>query len=164
VSPGTGRRYPVAMICAIWRVQRSTVYAGRQRSEGSASRREKRGPKTAISDADVLDAIGQVLAESPFHTEGHKKVKARLQVKGIRIGRGRVLRLMRENRLLAPHRRCHEHGNRAHQGTITTQRPNELWGTDATKLYTRQEGWCWFFAAIDHCTDEIVGWHVAKRG
>lgn len=152
------------MICAIWRVPRSTVYAGRQRSCQPARVCEKRGPKTAINDVDLLAGIRQVLDESSFHTEGHKKVRARLKVKGISVGRGRVLRLMRENHLLAPHRRCHEHGDRAHAGTIITDHPDELWGTDATKFYTRQEGWCWFFGAIDHCTDEIVGWHVAKRG
>jgi transposase InsO family protein len=104
------------------------------------------------------------LAESAFHSEGHKKVRARLKAKGIGVGRGRVLRIMRVHHLLAPHRRDHQHGDRAHRGTIVTDRPDELWGTDATKFYTRQQGWCWFFAAIDHCTDEIVGWHVAKRG
>ena len=164
MSPGTQHRYPLAMICSIWQVPRSTVYAHRHRLAGPSPVLKKRGPKTPISDTEVLTGIRQVLADSPFHTEGHKKVKARLKAKGIGVGRGRVLRLMRENQLLAPHRRRHTHGDHAHAGTITTDRPNELWGTDATKFYTRQEGWCWFFGAIDHCTDEIVGWHVAKRG
>lgn len=152
------------MICSVWRLPRSTVYACRHRSTGPAPVLQKRGPKTPISDADLLAAIKHVLAESPFHTEGHKKVKARLKPKGIKAGRTRVLRLMREHNLLAPCRRRHQHGDRAHAGTIITEYPDELWGTDATKFYTRQEGWCWFFGAIDHCTDEIVGWHVAKRG
>ncbi len=26
------------------------------------------------------------------------------------------------------------------------------------------EGWCWFFAAVDRCTSDVVGWHIAKRG
>src|SRR6266542_3918128 len=29
LSPATGRRYPVALVCAVWRVARSTVYARR---------------------------------------------------------------------------------------------------------------------------------------
>jgi len=33
-----------------------------------------------------------------------------------------------------------------------------------TNVYARQEVWCWFFRAIDHCSEDIVGWHVAKRG
>jgi transposase InsO family protein len=82
----------------------------------------------------------------------------------MRVGKNRVLRLMRREQLLAPVRRGHPHGDRSHSGTIVTERPNELWGTDATKFYTRREGWCWFFGAIDHCVGDIVGWHVAKKG
>ncbi len=33
-----------------------------------------------------------------------------------------------------------------------------------TRLYTQQDGWCWFFGAVDHYTNEVVGWHVAKLG
>jgi hypothetical protein len=39
-----------------------------------------------------------------------------------------------------------------------------MWGTDATRFYTDEDGWCWFFGAIDHCVDELVGWHTAKIG
>ena len=31
VSPSTGRRYGLAMVCRIWEVARSSVYAGRRR-------------------------------------------------------------------------------------------------------------------------------------
>ena len=39
-----------------------------------------------------------------------------------------------------------------------------MWGTDATRFYTERDGWCWFFGAIDHYSDDVVGWHVAKLG
>jgi putative transposase len=77
--------------------------------------------------------------------EGHRKVRARLRMRGIRVGKKRVLRLMRENGLLAPVRRRHSHGDRTHSGTIRTNRLSELWGTDATRFYTLENGWCWFF-------------------
>jgi len=173
------------MVCAVWRVGRSTVYArrfGEQVHQGDAricpethdrergshpstpAARGKRGPRTAQDDATVLAAIRTVLQESPFHTEGHRKVQVRLRPHGIWAGKHRVLRLMREGRLLAPTRRQHVHGDRAHAGTIITLAPDELWGTDATKFWTQREGWCWFFGAIDHCAEDIVGWHVAKVG
>jgi putative transposase len=66
--------------------------------------------------------------------------------------------------LLAPTRRGRPHGDRVHAGTITPTRLDELWGTDATRFYTRREGWCWFFGAIDHCAEDLVGWHGAKLG
>lgn len=37
---------------------------------------------------------------------------------------------------------------------------HEMGGTDATRFYTEADGWCWFFGAIDHHTDEVLGWHV----
>ena len=81
------------------------------------------------------------------------------------MGKNRVLRLMRENGLLAPVRRGkHPRGDRSHSGRITTDVPNELWGTDATRFYTKEDGWCWFFVAVDHCVTDVVGWHVAKKG
>ena len=165
MSPSTGKRYPLTLICAVWRLARSSVYACRKRhSAGAADAPRKRGPKTRLSDAELLEEIRTVLKDSRFLGEGHRKVRARLRHKGIRVGKNRVLRLMRENRLLAPVRQRHERGDRTHSGTIRTERPDELWGTDATRFWTEEQGWCWFFAAIDHCTDEIVGWHVAKKG
>ena len=41
---------------------------------------------------------------------------------------------------------------------------DELWGTDASRFWTRAEGWCWFFGAIDHCASDVVAWHVANKG
>ena len=163
MSRGTGRRYALRLVCSAWRVPRATVYAQRELVAAPVVPL-KRGPKTELSDADLVGEIRAVLAASPFHGEGHRKVRARLRPKGIRVGKARVLRLMRQERLLAPTRRQHERGDRAHAGTITTTRPEELWGTDGARFYTRQEGWCWFFGAIDHCVEAIVGWHVAKIG
>ncbi len=37
-------------------------------------------------------------------------------------------------------------------------------GRTPRAFYTCRNGWCWFFGAIDHATNEIVGWHVAKKG
>ena len=105
-----------------------------------------------------------MLKASPFLGEGHRKVKARLAAKGIRVGKNRVLRLMREHGLLVPVRRGHPRGDRTHSGRIPTERPDELWGTDASRFGTKAEGWCWLFAAVDHCTSDVLGWHVAKKG
>jgi transposase InsO family protein len=125
---------------------------------------EKRGPRTRWSDDELVEAIREVLRTSPFLGEGHRKVRARLRARGDRVGKNRVLRLMRANGLLAPYHRHHAHGDRAHAGSIRTDRPNELWGADATRFSTRQDGWCWFFGAIDHFCEDLVGWHVAKIG
>lgn len=104
-----------------------------------------------------------MLAASPFHGEGYRKVRARLAHRGLAIGGKRVLRLMRVYHLLAPRRLGPPSGDPAHAGTITTPRPDEMWGTDATRFYTEEDGWCWFFGAIDHCVDELVGLRQGGR-
>ena len=164
VSPKTGRRYPLTMICALFRVPRSTVYAAVAPVPVSPRVPGKRGPRTATSDAEIVEAIRAVLVATPFHGEGYRKVRARLAHRGLAVGGKRVLRLMRQHRLLAPRRLGPPNGDPAHAGTIVTTRPDEMWGTDATRFYTEEDGWCWFFGAIDHCLDEVVGWHTAKLG
>ena len=50
----------------------------------------------------------------------------------------RVRRLMREHDLQAPHRVGHAHGPKAHDGTITTEAPDVMWGTDMTTTVDRE--------------------------
>jgi putative transposase len=164
VSPATGRQYPLTMICAVFRVPRSSVYAATTPRPVAATGLAKRGPKTRTSDAELVEGIRAVLTATPFHGEGYRKVRARLAHRGLAVGGKRVLRLMRAHHLLAPRRLGPPNGNPAHDGTIITTRPDEMWGTDATRFYTEADGWCWFFGAIDHHLDELVGWHVAKLG
>jgi len=88
----------------------------------------------------------------------------RLAHRGLAVSGKRLLRLMRQHQLLAPRRLGPPNGDPAHRGTIITTRPDEMWGTDATRFYTKEDGWGWFFGAIDHHPDELLGWHVAKLG
>ena len=120
MSPQTGRLYPLTIICEVWRVARSSVYLARDRDVSEAPEPNKRGPKTKLSDEELVEAIREVLAESDFLGEGHRKVTFRLRAKGIRVGKNRVLRLMREHGLLAPVRQGHPRGDRSHSGRITT--------------------------------------------
>jgi hypothetical protein len=150
------------MICTTYRLARSSVYA--TAPAGSAEAPGKRGPKTPVADDALVVEIRAVLAACPFHGEGYRKVRARLAHRGVAVSGKRVLRLMRAHGLLAPRRLGPPNGNPAHDGTITTERPDVMWGTDGTRFYTEEEGWCWFFGAIDHHLDEIVGWHTAKIG
>jgi putative transposase len=160
VSPSTGRAYPLTMLCQEWRVARSSVYA----TPPLAVSAGRRGPKPAVSDEALVEAMRAVLAATPFHGEGYRKVRARLAHRGLPVSGKRVLRLMRQHQLLAPRRLGPPNGDPAHTGTITTTVPNAMWGTDATRFYTEQDGWCWFFGAIDHYCDDVVGWHVTKLG
>ena len=52
----------------------------------------------------------------------------------------------------------------AHDGMITTETPDVMWGTDMTATVTVAEGAAFVFVAVDHCTAECIGLHAAKRG
>ena len=125
VSPSTGRRYGRRRTCQALAVPRSTLYAVRARCPRTAPG-QKRGPKTAWTDAELTAHMRDVLTRSPFVGEGYRKVWARLRIAGIRTSKGRVLRLMREAGLLAPTRVGQPHGPRAHDGTIIPERPDAM--------------------------------------
>ncbi|MGE5344527.1 MAG: transposase [Acidithiobacillales bacterium] len=163
VSPSTRRRYPFTMICKAYHLARSSGYAAGLKLvvEEPAS---KRGPRPQIPDEELLLEIRREIERCPFVGEGHRKLHVRLNGRGVFTGRGRVLRLMRENSLLVPQRSRRVHGNPAHTGTIVTTRPNVMWGADGTTFYTLRDGWCWLFVAIDHASDKVVGHHAAKIG
>ena len=116
-----------------------------------------------MADAELVLEIERLLKTSPFHGEGYRKVWARLRFEGIHTSRRRVLRLMREHQLLAHQRAGRPRGPRAHDGTITTERVDEMWGTDMTAVMTG-EGQAAVFIAVDHCSAECTGIHAAKSG
>jgi len=113
----TGKPYGLAAVCRAWHIARSGIY--RHRTLPSSAPR-RRGPMGALSDAALAAAIKAVLAASPFHGEGHRKVWARLRYAGIRTSLRRVLRLMREHDLLAPGRVGSPRGPRSRGFTAIT--------------------------------------------
>ena len=115
-----------------------------------------------MPDATLIAAIRAILAASPFHGEGHRKVWPRLRVAGVRTSKRRVLRLMRENSLLAPSRVGSPRGPRRRDGSIIPDTVDTMWGTDLTTTITG-EGQAAVFVAVDHCSAECIGIHAATR-
>src|SRR3982750_2735317 len=81
---------------------------------------------------------------------------------GLRVGRDRVLRLMREKALLSPHRGPQRPVN-DHDGRITTDAPGVMWGTDAAVIPTVEDGNIALFMVVEHWNAEVLGWHVAEK-
>src|SRR5215208_1639519 len=160
ISPVTGKPYGLAAVCRVWRLARSCVY--RHLSAPAPLTAQRRGPLGAMSDEALTTAIRGVLAASPFHGEGHRKVWARLRYAGTRTSLRRVLRLMRQNNLLAPTRVGSPRGPRHHDGTIIPDTVDAMWGTDLTTTITG-EGQAAVFVAVDHCSAECVGIHAHAR-
>jgi transposase InsO family protein len=107
--------------------------------------------------------VRQVIEDSPFHGEGHRKVWAKLRFSGLRTSKRRVLRIMGEQGLLAQ-QRVGTGEKIPHDGTIITDQPDQMWGTDMTATVTLREGSACVFVAVDHCTSECVGIHASKSG
>jgi putative transposase len=160
VSSSTSRSYGVLRVTRVWGTSRATVYRHRRCNEPGPRRRP--GPLGPMPDAALVEAIREQLAGSPFHGEGYRKVWARLRFAGIRTSKRRVLRLMRAHDLLAPGRVGRPHGPKAHDGTIRTERVDEMWGTDLTTTLTG-EGQAAIFITVDHASSECLGIHAARR-
>ena len=166
ISEATGKRYGIERVCRSWERSRSALYGRRTRCEKrqSADTPARPGPKPKHSDEALLSAIRSDLNRSPFTGEGHRKVHASLRIlDGVRVARKRVLRIMRENRLLSPHR-VRQGAPKLHEGHIVTLSPNVMWGTDGARVFTLDDGWVWIFSAVEHWNAECVGWHVCKVG
>jgi len=134
-------------------VSRSAACEARRRRGTSEPARRRPGPVGAMTDSELLREIRDVLADSPFVGEGHRKVWARLRRRGVATSRKRVLRLTREAGLLAPTAKVRKRAQRLHDGTITVTVPDTLWATDATEGWS-EEGRCAVFVMIDHASGE----------
>ena len=153
-------QHPVSLLCSVLGVTRAGYYAWRRRG---LSRR-------ALGDAELASLIGRVFVES-LETYGSPRVHAELrEAHGIRVGRKRVARLMRQLELEGVSRR-----RKRRRTTIadpaaapapdlvgrrfTASRPNELWLADITCLPTR-EGWLFLAVVLDAFSRRIVGWSM----
>src|SRR6266481_5953213 len=68
---------------------------------------------------------------------------------------------MGDNGLLAPHR-VGRNQEKTHDGTIVTDKVNEMWGTHMSQTVTLEEGRAYIFVAVEHANTEIIGIHAAR--
>ncbi len=64
VSPSTAKIYGIQRVTRVWGVARATTYRHRR---PSVVARKKPGPQDAMSDAQLVVEIRQLLEGSPFH-------------------------------------------------------------------------------------------------
>lgn len=159
-SPSFARCYGLARVARVWKVSRASVYRFLKAAAPDTIGRRP-GPVGACSDAEMADHIRRQIAASRLHGEGYRKLWARLRFAGVRASPRRVRRVMRENCLLAPHR-VGRTETKPHDGTIITDRVNEMWGTDMTQTVTVGEGRAYVFVAVEHANSEVVGIHAAR--
>ena len=149
-------RTPVSVSCRLLGVSRSGYY------EWAANARVR-----ALSeDAELVERIARSTAEPRrLRLAAHPRRTA--MAHGIRVGRKRVERLMREARISGMVRRKRGHttisvpGVRVADDLVERQfrpaAPNVLWVADVTYLRT-WEGWLYLAAVQDAYSRAIVGW------
>jgi putative transposase len=152
---------PVAVTCRVLEVSRSAYYDW---SGAGPSQRD-------WDDAHLTNTITAVHVMSRY-SYGAPRVHAELRLGlGLRLGRKRVARLMRQAGVVGiSHRR--KHGGRQHrlpavhddlvQRRFVADAPDRLWATDITEHPTAG-GKVYCCAVIDACTRMIVGWSIADH-
>jgi len=158
ISATTGKLYGVQRVCRIWKIPRATYYSKSFEAKPGKNHCSSR----FYSDSFLVQRIKHHIESSPFHDEGYRKIWARLRYEGTRTSKERVRRLMREHHLQPVNRPRRVRGNKAHDGRITTDRPDQMWGMDATSTVTTREGTAHIFIAVDHHTQECLGIHASK--
>lgn len=149
------------MTCRVLKVSTSGFYEWRSRR---ASARD-------VDDAQLIDTIRE-LHQIARGTYGVRRVHAELVLgRRLRIGRGRVERLMRIAGLQGVHHRRWRRGGGGRLPAVfedhvkrvfVADAPDRLWVTDITQHRTG-EGWLYCAAVIDVFSRRCVGWAIADH-
>jgi putative transposase len=120
-------------------------------------------PRTVPQPRPPADPIEQAIVElaQSNQTDGYRMVTAFVRRKlGVPVNRKRVLRVMRERKLIQRRRPLER---RKRPGFFRVERPRQLWQLDMTSVWVAEHGWCYPNAIIDCCTREIVAWQLELR-
>jgi len=144
--------YRPAAVARVAQISRQAIY------RVPKPRRAPAAP--ARPPADEVEAA--IVAEAEANpTDGYRMVCAWARRRlGRPVNRKRVLRVMRERRLIQRRRPLQR---RRRPGFFRVKRPDQLWHLDMTSVWVAEHGWVYLMAAIDCCTREIVAWHLETR-
>ena len=153
-------RYPVRMMCGLLNVSRSGYYAWRARPESPRTQR----------DRALMSKIRRIHAKSDG-VYGSPRIQAELVAAGVRVGRHKVARLMRLERLRGcPKRRfrvttqrdpSHPVAKNLLKRNFSADAPNQRWASDITYISTH-EGWLYLAVVMDLYSRRIVGWSMSR--
>ena len=161
---GEKANHKVSTMCRVLKVSKSGYYGWRQRPPSARDR----------ADAALTERIERMHRDSR-ETYGAPRVHAELRFSGVRCGRKRVARLMRNAGLVGcGGRRKSIRTTRRGEGervpvapdlverNFTPEDPNRLWVADIT--YARSwEGWLYLAFVLDACSRKVVGWSMANH-
>jgi putative transposase len=144
------RGFAVAAVARVLQVSRQAIYR---------TPTPRRGPQRRPVFDPVELAIVEVATDN--QTDGYRMVTAFVRRKlGVAVNRKRVLRVMRERKLIQRRRPLER---RKRPGFFRVERPRQLWQLDMTSIWVAEHGWCYLNAIIDCCTREVVAWQLSLR-
>jgi putative transposase len=144
------RGFAVAAVARVLQISRQAVY----RTPTPRQPPQRRPPADPVAAAIVAEALAN-------QTDGYRMICAFVRRKlGIAVNRKRVLRVMREQRLIQRRRPLER---RRRPGFFRVERPRQLWQLDLTSIWVAEHGWTYLMAIIDCCTREIVAWQLELR-
>jgi putative transposase len=146
----------VRRVCALFGVSRSWLYAKAQATTGS-------------DEAGIVTAMETIVLAHPGY--GYRRVTKQLQRDDVMINHKRVLRLMRESKLLcrrsrrAPQTTQSQHGYRRYPNLIRDYRctgSNQVWVADLTYLqFPRGVGY--LACVLDAWSRRCIGWALGDH-
>lgn len=156
------RWYGVDTLCQVMDVTRGGYWSWVQ---------HRPGPRQ-LADVVLLADIRRI-HKGKRQIYGSPRIHDHLQKKGVRCGRKRIERLMRENGIKAkqgkkykPTTTDSKHNLPVAPNILNRQfareRPNEAWVADITYIPT-EEGWLYLAAIMDLFSRRIVGWAMGDR-
>ena len=153
--------HSIPLLCKLVGVSRSGYYAWRNRPPS----------KRARFDAVLSEKI-ETIHRNSRATYGAPRVHAELRTIGIRCGRKRVARLMRQAKLrgcLRGRRMKTTHRISLRQAApdlvgrnFSSVEPDRLWVADITYVRSR-EGFIYLAFILDVCSRKVVGWSMATH-
>nr|WP_143132840.1 IS3 family transposase [Brucella cytisi] len=151
----------LSRLCAFAGVSISGYYAWKHRLP---SRRQ-------LDDMIILAHIRNQF-ELSRETYGSPRMHVELNEEGIRAGRHRTARLMRENGLKARQKTRFKRTTDSNHGEpvapnlldqdFTCDRPDQKWGVDISYVWTA-EGWLYLAIVVDLYSRRIIGWEARDR-
>ena len=120
-------------------------------------------PRTVPQRRPLADPVEQAIVAEALanQTDGYRMICAFVRRKlGRPVNRKRVLRVMRERKLIQRRRPLER---RKRPGFFRVERPRQLWQLDMTSIWVAEHGWTYLNAIVDCCTREIVAWQLSLR-
>lgn len=153
--------YPIIRMCSVLGVSENGYYNWRKRGKSQRKR----------DDEQLVSRIEDAYNENRG-VYGSPRIHAELKAQGIRCGRKRIARLMRERNISARRKRRQAKKTDSNhreplapnllERDFTADAPNKKWMTDMTFIAT-SEGWLYLAGVIDGYSRRLVGWAMGSE-